>query len=90
MKNLGLLIGTMLGTLALIVAVAYFSSGSGGGSTAGAAVDRDVIEGGARNVEGPEDARVTVVEYSDFECPACKSSQAFVKQLKEQYGDLLN
>jgi protein-disulfide isomerase len=36
---------------------------------------------------GPEDATVTVVEFSDFECPYCSLAAAAVDQAKEKYGD---
>ena len=37
--------------------------------------------------KGPEDATVTMVEFSDFECPACKRLQGDFKRLKETYSD---
>ncbi len=36
---------------------------------------------------GSKDARVVVVEFSDFQCPACASAYPVVKELKEKYGD---
>lgn len=36
---------------------------------------------------GPATAKVTVVEYSDFECPFCSRGAAVVSKLKEKYGD---
>lgn len=39
---------------------------------------------------GPKDARVKIVEYSDFQCPYCKSFQTDVKKvLKEYDGQVL-
>ena len=32
---------------------------------------------------GPDHARVTVVEYGDFECPTCAAVEPAVKQLRE-------
>ncbi len=36
---------------------------------------------------GPEDAAVTIVEFSDFECPYCTMAATAVNQVKEKYGD---
>lgn len=33
---------------------------------------------------------VTLVEYADFECPACKAYYPLVKQLQKDYGDKLH
>jgi protein-disulfide isomerase len=36
---------------------------------------------------GPRDAKVTVVEFSDFECPYCSVAAELVTALKAKYGD---
>jgi len=36
---------------------------------------------------GPSDAPVTIVEFSDYECPACRSTHEVVKQVRAVYGD---
>jgi thiol-disulfide isomerase/thioredoxin len=44
--------------------------------------------GGRRGpVPGPENAPVTIVEFSDFECPFCSRVIPTLKQVKENYGD---
>jgi|694.fasta_scaffold00955_42 protein-disulfide isomerase len=35
---------------------------------------------------GNKDAKVTLVEYSDFQCPACRAFEDIVKQLQESYS----
>jgi protein-disulfide isomerase len=40
-------------------------------------------------VRGPAEAPVTLVEFSDFQCPFCKQSQATLKQLQAQYAGKL-
>lgn len=36
---------------------------------------------------GPADAPVTVVEFSDFECPFCRRTQPVLDQIEANYGD---
>ena len=36
---------------------------------------------------GPADAPVTVIEYSDFQCPFCAEYAEWMTQLREKYGD---
>jgi protein-disulfide isomerase len=35
---------------------------------------------------GPSDAKVTIVEFADFQCPYCKASQPTLKQVLQTYG----
>lgn len=42
-----------------------------------------------RAVRGPADAPLTLVEYSDFECPFCKKGLDTVNALRRKYGDKL-
>lgn len=37
--------------------------------------------------KGPQGAPVTIVEFSDFECPYCVRAEATVKQVLDAYGD---
>jgi protein-disulfide isomerase/uncharacterized membrane protein len=37
--------------------------------------------------EGPADAPVTLIEFADYECPACRQAYAEVKKVLEKYSD---
>lgn len=39
------------------------------------------------NKKGSDAKGVTVIEYGDFECPACLQSEPYVKQILSEYGD---
>jgi protein-disulfide isomerase len=39
--------------------------------------------------QGPEDAKVTLVEYGDYECPHCGRAHPVVKRLQKRFGDSL-
>jgi len=41
----------------------------------------------SNHVVGAGNKNVTLTEYGDFQCPACKSYYPLVKQIKEIYGD---
>lgn len=39
------------------------------------------------HTQGAGNKKVTLVEYGDFQCPACKSFYPLVKEIKKSYGD---
>lgn len=111
MKNLPLLLGTILGTVVLIGVVAFMFSGPAQAPNQNAAIDQQLLLENATKVTGgvaPETAAgstdatdsetesetmvtepaVTVVEFSDFQCPACKAAQPLVEQLKDAYPEM--
>jgi len=83
MKNLPLLVVTVLGTLALIIGIAVvFSQGS---PQEAKIIDQAQLVGDVHNVKGPAEAKVTVVEFSDFQCPACRAISPLIKELSTKY-----
>jgi protein-disulfide isomerase len=55
------------------------NSNNGGGNNSEAQL--------SNHVTGATDSKVTLIEYGDFQCPACKSYHPVLQQLKEEYGD---
>jgi protein-disulfide isomerase len=45
------------------------------------------IKGG--HLRGPEAAKLTLVEFGDYECPACGAAHPFVKEILTRYPDKL-
>lgn len=43
----------------------------------------------ADHVFGKEGSKVTLIEYSDFQCPGCGSAHPLIKSVTEQYKDQL-
>jgi len=43
----------------------------------------------ADHIRGDSQAKITVVEYSDFECPSCQQFQPTIKQLLQTYATTL-
>lgn len=88
MKNLPLLLGTIFGTLIMIVGIAiFFSRTTPALPSNEVTVDQAQLMQGATKMKGPETASVTIVEFSDFQCPACKASQQMVEQVVRQFPD---
>ena len=48
---------------------------------------RNEIDFGAGPQRGAAKAPVTIVEFSDFQCPYCKGALPVLKQVTEKYGD---
>lgn len=89
MKNLPLLIGTIVGTLILVIGVAFAFSGNNQPSNLSQeakVVDQAVLLEGSRLEKGAgETAAVTIVEFGDFQCPACAATAPLVEQVYSQY-----
>lgn len=48
-----------------------------------------VVRDEGYNAKGTDQPKVTLVEFSDFECPACKATASVLDQLADKYGDNL-
>jgi protein-disulfide isomerase len=85
-----ILIGIGVVTL-LLVGVAVFSLGGskglGGDEASKAPKDIKTLIRSDSHIKGPKNAKVTVVEFGDFQCPACGSAYPVVTQILGNYKD---
>ncbi|HLD61609.1 MAG TPA: thioredoxin domain-containing protein, partial [Patescibacteria group bacterium] len=75
--------GILGGSVLLIIGLAYLGSKSSSSNISGTPApitDSDWIKGN-------KDAKVTIIEYSDFQCPACASAYPIMKKAVQEFGD---
>lgn len=70
---------------AVIVAAAVFSL-SGGSSKSSGTASGKLVKADS-HILGIKDAKVTVVEFADFECSACIAGYPIVRQITKDYSD---
>lgn len=76
---LGIIIAVLVGLFGIFALTNKDDNGGegGGGSAASA----------SEHVKGKTDSNVTLIEYGDFQCPACRSFFPIIEQLESEYGD---
>lgn len=76
--------------LAILAAAVYgvikFSGTTSSSIDGGTLAETDQISS-TDHVKGNRDSSVVIVEYSDFECPACAQYYPIVKSLNEEFGE---
>lgn len=78
-------IGIAVGTL-LLIGLAAFLLGKNTSSVP-VVVDQSILINTNSHSIGSADAKVTVVEFSDFQCPACKAAEPVVQKILDEYKD---
>jgi protein-disulfide isomerase len=43
------------------------------------------VDKGAKPPKGNENSSITIIEFSDFQCPACKAAEPIIKKVLERY-----
>ena len=69
-------------TVAAVVAAIIFAGGPSKSSAVASVTDAD-------HIAGSRTAPAVLIEYSDFQCPACTAYYTVVKNLETKYGDKL-
>lgn len=84
------LIGIGVATLAIVIGATFLV----GGQSGSAGEPKTLTENQTKRlihedsyVKGPTDAKVTLVEFGDYQCPACGATHPIVGQLLTEYKD---
>ena len=80
MKNPWVIVGLL--AVVLIGGAVWYSSKASATYNEGVVVEA--------YIEGNPDATVKLVEYSDFQCPACASFQPVIAEILAEYGDRMS
>lgn len=81
---------TILLTLVLLFGGIFLLSKGGNNNTNSTKVDQNLLLGKNSYQTSPKNAKVTLVEFGDYECPACGYTSPIVKQVLEQYKSKIN
>lgn len=85
-----LFLGIIGVTLALIVGAVFFFSNNSGQPSTGAKVDSTILVRPDSEKISSESATVTLVEFSDYQCPACGAYFPLVKQIVSDFTGQMN
>ena len=76
-----IIIGSIFGVIKLASKSQVPDSGSNTSALTISAINAD------ENIKGNKDAQATLIEYSDFQCPACGSYYPILKKVSDDLGD---
>lgn len=80
-------IGVGVLTLLIIVGAAIFLSGAPQQTESTTVADAKTLIKGDSHATNPKGAKVTIVEFGDYQCPACGSAHPVIKKLLGDYKE---
>jgi protein-disulfide isomerase len=86
LRRVGKQLSILVIVLAALAAGVFGLVSFGGTNSAPTALLADVVAPSDWAL-GNRDASVVLIEYSDFQCPACASYEPFVRRLANEFGD---
>ena len=81
-----LLLGFGVVTIGILIGAVFLLSGNSTTPTTTTAEPQILVRSDSNKV-GSESAKVTLVEFGDFQCPACAQAHPIVERIKEDYRD---
>jgi len=80
------LIGGFIVVIIVVVIIAALASGNGAASNSDFTATTVPAITSADHITGDATSSVSVIEYGDFECPACGEWEPLMEQLRQTYG----
>lgn len=80
------IIGISVVSLLLLIGGVFLFSGKENAESSAKPIDTTLLEGNKRHLKGIESSKVTIVEFADFQCPACARTQPVLNQIMSEYG----
>ncbi len=81
---------TIAGLLTFLIiggGIAFLSSSDSKKAIPDKPVEKKLLVKTKSYQKGPKDAKVTIVEFGDFQCPSCAAAHPNVKKILEEYGE---
>lgn len=88
-KEIKVLLGIGIMTVALLVGAVFLLSRSSSPASSPQADPKLLVRENSTKITS-DSAKVTIVEFSDYQCPACKSANPTVKQTLKDYQGKIN
>ena len=86
MKDWKLILGVIIGSATLVMVMIFGLSKISSGGNAGTKVDQATLLDGAQLVKENGPTKVSVVVFSDVQCPACKAADGVMRTLRDEAG----
>jgi protein-disulfide isomerase len=80
-----ILIGISVATIAIVIGASLLIGGKTPSENAAPIANAEALRRSDSNVEGTKQSKVTIVEFGDFQCPACGAAHPVVQQVLREY-----
>ena len=86
MNDIKMVVGVVIGSAILVFLMIFGLSKMSSGNAVGVKVNQDEILAGALLTKQTGETKVTVVDFSDVQCPACKVADQYLKPFRDLNG----